>query len=91
VNVDSAKYVPVGHDVLARHHLDPARCDERLVEPPELITQGPGPPSTVRGRRPYRVFDDGIVRIEREPPFFVVLSGNLRGCLGGSKKGVPVG
>jgi hypothetical protein len=45
----------------------------------------------VRSRRPHRVLDDGIVGIEGEPAFLVVLPGNLGRCLGGSKKGVPVG
>ena len=88
VDVYSPKHVHVRYELAARHHVDGARGDERLVEPPELVAQTPDPPPGMRSRRPHGVFEDGIIRIEREPPRLVVLSGEFRRGLGFAKKGV---
>jgi hypothetical protein len=44
----------------------------------------------VRCRRAHWVLDDGVVSIQREPSFFIVLSGDLGRGFGCPKEGVPV-
>ena len=90
MDVDRAKDMHVGDDVLACHHVDPACRDERLVKPAQLITQATRPPSLVRRWGANGVLEDRVVGVQCEPAFLVVLPGKLRRCLGRAQDGVAV-
>ncbi len=90
MDVDGAKNMHPGDDVLAYDHFDSACRDECLVEPAQLVTEATWPPSLVRGWGANRILEDRVVCVQCKPAFLVVLPGELRRCLGGAEDGFAV-